>query len=106
MREYTREQVKATAKEYFDFYKGQEQEIIFELNKVLKKTPMLTDFESYWLEVRKEARILLGYVKPKRKKETSIYDECNWFTLPDGRVPNSFFKNPHQLTEQLYYVLV
>lgn len=97
MREYTREQVKATAKEYFDFYQGQEQEIIFELNEVLKTTPMLTDIESFWLEVRKEARVLLGHIKPRRKKEPSIYDECNWFTLPDGRIICKFSQNPHQL---------
>lgn len=99
MADYSDEQVKKTAKEYFDFYEGDESQIIFELNKVLATTPILSEVERFWLNVRKEIRKLLGYVKPKVKKDPSIYDEENWITLEDGRITNKFYKNPYQLTK-------
>ena len=92
-------QVRKTAQEYYDFWGGDESQIIFELNKILESTPILSEIERFWLDVRKEVRTMLGYKKPKVVKEHSIYDEENWIVLPDGRITNKYFQNPYQLTK-------
>lgn len=98
MAECNKEQVKKTAKEYHDFYESDESQIIFEQNKILATTPMLSDIERFWLDLRKEARQLLGHNKPKVKKELSIYDDGNWIVHDESRITNKHYKNPHDLT--------
>lgn len=96
-------QVKKTAQEYYDFWGGDETQIIFELNKVLESTPLMSEIERFWLDVRKEIRVMFGYKKPKIVKEPSVYDEENWVVLPNGRIINKYFQDPIELTKKGFW---
>ena len=91
--------VRKIVQKYYDFWGGDEAQIIFELNKVLESTPLLSESERFWLDARKEVRIKLSHKKPEVVKEPSIYDEENWVVLSDGRIANKYFQNPYQLTK-------
>lgn len=92
-------QVKKTAREYYDFWGGDETQIIFELNKVLESTPLMSEIERFWLDVRKEIRVIFGYKKPKIVKEPTVYDDEEQLRLAIELTKKGFWEGNRQKDE-------